>query len=198
MENQNQINPPPEDLAGYQNVVTGLVEHGDIIVDKATREKKWVNELWIGVMLPLVFHDVYRKMPCPKAGDHDKAWRDAQLAAQQRRAESEFADAVRPKAKTNDDGKPPLAYLPWGALREVAKVQAYGHKKYGDFFNYKKGMEVGRNVSCSMRHLADFMDGNDLDNESRISHLAHAACRALFALQNLLDKTAVDDRYKKP
>jgi hypothetical protein len=101
-----------------------------------------------------------------------------------------------PKAETYDDGKPPLAHLPWDALREVAMVQAYGHKKYGDFYNYKKGMELSRNLSCAIRHITDFMDGDDLDSESGRSHLGHAATRILFALQNIREGVAIDDRYK--
>jgi hypothetical protein len=100
------------------------------------------------------------------------------------------------KAKTDDSNKPPLAMLPWAGLREVAYVQAYGHKKYKDFFNYRKGMEVSRNISCAMRHLSEYMDGQDLDAESGRLHVAHAACRLLFLLQNLKDGTAIDDRYK--
>ncbi len=101
-------------------------------------------------------------------------------------------------AKTNDEGKPPLANLPWAGIREVAMVQAYGHSKYKDFNNYRKGLEVSRNLSCAIRHISDFMDGHDLDSESGRNHLAHAACRLLFVLQNLNDGVAIDDRYKKP
>lgn len=175
--NEAQTNSQPDDLAGHQCVSNGYVQTGDILVVKTTRYKHWAGAMWIGAMLPLSDHDVYRKMPCPKAGDHDKVPSD--------------------KARTNDAGKPPLAYLPWGALREVARVQAFGHGKYGEFYNYKQGLEVGRNISCAMRHLADFMDGKDLDDESKVSHLAHAACRALFALENIIDQRAIDDRYKQ-
>lgn len=101
------------------------------------------------------------------------------------------------KAKTYDDGKPPLAWLPWAGIRAVADVQAYGHSKYHDFNNYRKGMEVSRNLSCAMRHIGEYMEGNDLDKESKKGHLAHAACRILFVIQNLSDGTAIDDRYKK-
>lgn len=98
------------------------------------------------------------------------------------------------KAKTNDEGKPPLARLPWKALREVSLVQQYGFQKYGCWDNWRKGMEVSRNLSCSMRHVADYLDGADMDSESGKSHLAHAACRILFTIENLIDGTAIDDR----
>ena len=138
--------------------------------------------------------NVYRRIPVAKQGDNDDTgWK--RVAAQA--ADPMTPVPVSPKAATYDDGKPPLACLPLKALREVALVQLYGHKKYGDFYNYKKGMEVSRNASCAMRHIADYMDGHDLDTESKRNHLAHAACRLLFILENLADGTAVDDRYKK-
>lgn len=102
----------------------------------------------------------------------------------------------KPKALTYDEGKAPLAHLPWAAVDEMAFVQAYGQKKYGDFYNYKKGLEVGRNLSCAIRHIRDFMNGVDADSESGRSHLAHAMCRLAFTIQNMKDGTAIDDRWK--
>ncbi len=98
------------------------------------------------------------------------------------------------QAKTDDSGKPPLACLPWAALKEVSMVQAYGQEKYGDIYDYRKGMKVTRPASCALRHIAAWMEGEDLDNESKLNHLAHAVTRLLFILQNLNDGTAIDDR----
>lgn len=99
------------------------------------------------------------------------------------------------KAATYDDGKAPLANLPTAGLRAIAAVQAYGHRKYGDFWNYRRGMEISRNLSCALRHIYAYLDGEDLDPESRENHLGHAACRIFFVLQNLKDGTAIDDRF---
>jgi len=101
------------------------------------------------------------------------------------------------KALTFDDGKAPLAVLPWAALDAMAFVQAYGHKKYGNFYNYKKGMEVSRHLSCAIRHIRDYMNGHDKDHESGLNPLAHSMVRLAFVLENLADGTAIDDRYKK-
>ncbi len=103
----------------------------------------------------------------------------------------------RVKAKTDDRNKPPLALLPTEGIRAVARVQAFGASKYGDYFNYMNGMELSRNLSCAMRHIMAFMDGEDNDIESGQNHLAHAACRLMFAIQNIKDRTAIDDRYKR-
>ena len=80
----------------------------------------------------------------------------------------------------------------------MADVQAYGHEKYGDFNNYRKGMEVSRNISCALRHIRDYMKGVDIDPESGEPHLAHAMTRIAFTIQNIADGTAIDDRYKAP
>lgn len=101
------------------------------------------------------------------------------------------------KAATHDDGKLPVAMLPPAGWRAVAKVQAYGHKKYGDFNNYRKGMEASRQANCIQRHLLAWIDGEDNDPESGENHLAHAATRLLFVLQNIHDGTLIDDRYRK-
>lgn len=100
------------------------------------------------------------------------------------------------KAKTYDGGKPPLAWLPWSAMKDVSMVQLYGHSKYKDFNNFRKGMEVSRNLSCAVRHIAEYMEGHDKDHESGINPLAHAMCRIAFVLQNIADGVAIDDRFK--
>jgi hypothetical protein len=135
---------------------------------------------------------IYRKLPVAKQGDNDPEWKDIKGCFGPPKAEPSKAGPS--KALTHDEGKPPLAYLPWSALDEVAMVQAYGHQKYGDFHNYRKGMEVGRNLSCAIRHIRAYMEGEDNDPESGRNHLAHAATRLLFTLQNIADNKQIDDR----
>lgn len=106
-------------------------------------------------------------------------------------------DDAPPKAKTYDDGKAALAVLPWAALDAMAAAQAYGERKYGDFYNYRKGMEATRNLSCAIRHIRDFIEGQDLDAESGVTHLGHAMVRLGYVLQNIKDGTVIDDRYAR-
>lgn len=100
------------------------------------------------------------------------------------------------KAKTYDEGKEPLAHLPWAAIDEMSRVQQYGHAKYKDFNNYRKGMEVSRNLSCALRHIRDYMNGADKDHESGLHPLGHALCRLSFVLQNIAEGKAIDDRFR--
>lgn len=184
----------PQDLAGYQNIITGIIEVGDIIVDETTREKLWAS-MSVGRAIEDCPFDVYRKMDVPR---HDGQTKFPSYENSSIFDSNHTSNLPQNKAKTDDANKPPLAMLPWKALRKVSAVQVYGFKKYGDYYNYKKGMEVSRQLNCAIRHIADYMDGITLDKESGESHLAHAATRILFALENIEDCTATDDRYKKP
>lgn len=206
----------PKTLAGYQHLESGWTAPGDILVSGGS-----VVGVVGGLFAGLHVHEaesraganVYRKIPVCKQGDNDPEWRECQRAAggkTQAKAETihglkkkDVNDGDLPilerefaKAKTYDDGKPPLAYLPWAGIDEVAMVQEYGKRKYGEFYNYRKGLEVGRNLSCAIRHIRAYMEGEDNDRESGRSHLAHAACRILFTLQNIHDQTHIDDRFK--
>lgn len=174
----------PDSIGGYQHLEPDVICRANDIYVYGGAPVGFVSinaGTPVGMFEEAMGYRVYRKMPCPRPGGE--------------REEAVAKAATR--AATHDDGKPPLACLPLKALREVAMVQLYGQQKYGDFYNYKKGMELSRNASCAMRHIADYMDGQDMDVESGRSHLAHAACRLLFMLENLADGTAVDDRYKK-
>lgn len=82
----------------------------------------------------------------------------------------------------HDGGKDPWHLLPWDAVREIVKVLAFGAKKYAER-NWEKGLPHSRTFSATQRHLtAWFQDREDADPETRINHLAHAACEILFAL----------------
>lgn len=175
-------------LAGRQLVVNDNARDGDIVVMNGVdhREKAWST---------ISYHKdvwrIYRRIPVPHAGDLDG------LPPTGSNGHLVPTDSSTDKAKTYDDGKPPLANLPWAAIRELSMVQLYGAQKYNDYNNYRKGMEITRNLSCALRHISEYVDGRDNDPESGRSHLGHALCRISFVLQNLADGTAIDDRYKK-
>jgi len=94
-----------------------------------------------------------------------------------------------------DDGKIPLELLPFPALREVAKVLSFGRKKY-DSWNWSKGMAWSRLIGACKRHLGYFECGVDIDNESKLLHIAHLVCCGMFLLTYQLCNLGVDDRHK--
>ncbi len=97
--------------------------------------------------------------------------------------------------KKFDAGKVRLELLPSRALREVARVLTFGAKKYGDW-NWAKGMKWSRLYGATQRHLTAWVDGEDNDPETGISHLAHAACSMLFLLVYQARGLGTDDRHK--
>lgn len=100
-------------------------------------------------------------------------------------------DAVK-----HDANKIPVELLPSQALEEIAKVLAFGAKKY-DSWNWAKGFKWTRLIGAAIRHLYAFQRGEDKDPESGLSHLAHAGCCVLFLLQHELSKLGQDDRFKE-
>lgn len=95
-----------------------------------------------------------------------------------------------------DGGKPPMELLPGDALQEVAKVLGFGAEKYAPN-NWRKGFAWSRLVGAALRHLTSWNEGENKDPESKISHLAHAACMILFLLSHEIQKLGTDDRYNK-
>lgn len=94
-----------------------------------------------------------------------------------------------------DDDKPPMSLVPYAPVAFVAQVLAFGAKKY-DAHNWRKGMAWSRLISAIERHIGKFKDGEDIDPESGLPHLAHAATGCLFLIQYWLDHPELDDRYK--
>lgn len=95
----------------------------------------------------------------------------------------------------HDEGKPRLDLLPSGPLVEIARVLEFGSHKYGDN-QWRNGFAWSRLYGAALRHLLAHKDGESLDPESHISHLAHAACNLLFLLEHELKGLGTDDRYK--
>ncbi len=184
----NMNGPTPTDLGGFQNIVTGVVQEGDLCVTGCNPDQdfSWAVAA-IGKNVEDLDGDlrIYRRIPVARQGGLDLPV-----------GHNMFLSHGREIAKTNDEGKPPLAMLPSAGIRAVAQVQAFGHKKYHDFHNFRKGIEHSRALSCVIRHVMAHMDGETKDPESGELHLAHAACRLLFLIQNMSDGKDIDDRFK--
>ncbi len=95
----------------------------------------------------------------------------------------------------HDSEKPRTDLLPPMALLEVAKVMTYGARKYeiGNWF--KKGATYNRYYAACLRHMLQWQAGEDLDPETGISHIAHAASNLLFLTALILvGNPETDDR----
>lgn len=80
------------------------------------------------------------------------------------------------------------------ALEEVSKVLTFGAKKYGPN-NWRYGMHWSRLIGATLRHIFAFMRREDLDEETGLSHIAHAMCCLMFLLEFQKRKSGCDDRW---
>lgn len=96
-----------------------------------------------------------------------------------------------------DGEKPKMHLLPPKAIIEVAKVLTFGANKY-DEENWKKLEDLqSRYTSGALRHIFAHMDGEDLDSESNVSHVAHAICCLLFKLEIELEQKSKEKRSRE-
>ena len=86
----------------------------------------------------------------------------------------------------NDSGKLQWSLLPFKELEDVVRVLMIGAKKYTPD-NWKKCDNVTRYKDALMRHIISYICGDTTDDESGLSHLAHAVCNCLFLMY--FDKT---------
>jgi len=99
-------------------------------------------------------------------------------------------------AVKGDYGKLRFDLVPVYALEEITRVFSYGSVKYTDR-NWESGLSWSRPFAACMRHMWAWWRGEDLDPESKISHLAHAACNIMFLLDYSKYKQSFDDRPKE-
>ena len=83
-----------------------------------------------------------------------------------------------------DKNKPPMyrglfKYFP-KALVGIAQVSDYGFKKYGSWGGWRNVPDAReRYMDALLRHLTKHAEGETIDPESGLTHLAHAAWNAL-------------------
>jgi len=95
-----------------------------------------------------------------------------------------------------DSEKPRMYLLPPKAITEVAKVLTFGASKY-DEDNWKKLDNLqNRYTGAALRHIFAHMDGEELDPETGLDHLAHAMCCLLFKLEAKLDGKSQEARLR--
>jgi len=86
--------------------------------------------------------------------------------------------------------------IPRKALEQEALVLAFGATKYG-LHNWRNGHNWTQLLNAAVRHIIEFADGEDLDPESGLSHLAHARASLGFLIESIEKGYGKDDRYKE-
>lgn len=97
-----------------------------------------------------------------------------------------------------DSGKAPVDLIPLEPLLMIADVLQFGVQKYGRN-NWRMGNvpEFSRLYASILRHLMSWNEGEDLDKESGMSHLAHASTQLMFLIYHSIHSPSKDDRFSR-
>jgi Domain of unknown function (DUF5664) len=94
-----------------------------------------------------------------------------------------------------DEDKPPLDLLDPVALEGLARVLAFGAKKYAKH-NWRGGISYTRLVAAMLRHIFAILRGEDTDPESGLPHVDHVGCCWMFLSNEMKTRHDMDDRHK--
>ena len=95
-----------------------------------------------------------------------------------------------------DVGKLRFDLIPVYSLEQLAAIYTFGATKYEDH-NWRKGLRWSRVFGALMRHLWAFWRGEEIDSESGLPHLAHAAWGTFTLLEYSRIKRDFDDRVEE-
>lgn len=95
-----------------------------------------------------------------------------------------------------NQGKAKWSLVPQTALLPMVEVLEFGARKYSAH-NWKRGLSTTEICESLKRHLDAFMEGEDSDPESGLSHIGHIQCNALFLSWMIKNKPEFDDRFKE-
>ena len=106
--------------------------------------------------------------------------------------------------ETNDENpkdkvgkaKPSMHFVPMIARLQEAIVMALGAKKYGPYNWREKKVLASVYADAIDRHMAQWMDGEDMDEESGVSHLAHVRACCAILIDAIATSNLLDDRPK--
>lgn len=90
-----------------------------------------------------------------------------------------------------------FSLIPKAPLDLLGRIYGYGHGKYGDAHNYRKGYEWSKSYDALQRHLTAWWEREETDPESELSHLGHAAWHifTLIVFSSNPQYSQYDDRY---
>lgn len=116
-----------------------------------------------------------------------------------------MADGIRDKEPENPkaaaatrDQKPPLELLEHAADVEIARALKTGAVKYGQKNYHEVEIFAGTYGGAVRRHIGAWLDGEDIDPESGLSHIAMIGANVHVLLGAMAAGTFRDNRGPQP
>ncbi len=96
-----------------------------------------------------------------------------------------------------NQNKEPLELVPPSLVFAVAAVLKKGAEKYAPR-NWERGMPYTTVLGCLLRHVFKWASPfhSDIDEETKLNHLWHAACNIAMLIEYDLTCPEMDDRVK--
>lgn len=98
------------------------------------------------------------------------------------------------KGSRYNQGKLKWSLVSYKALEPMVQVLMFGAQKYSSW-NWSKGLKYTEICDSLQRHLNAFLAGEDNDQESKLHHVGHILCNAMFLSYMFLFRKDMDDRY---
>ena len=103
---------------------------------------------------------------------------------------------TNPKSQYGIKKVPTHSRIPWTAIILEGIVMALGGLKYGPFNWRKNSVAASVYVDAAERHLSLWNAGEDDDDESKVTHLAHVRACCGILIDAIETGNLVDDRPK--
>lgn len=107
---------------------------------------------------------------------------DAWIRNQERIMEKDKVTLAEGVGAKHDGGKLRYSLLPKGTITEVLKVLEFGAKKYAPDNWMKVYNAQTRYYDAALRHITAWHEGEKFDQETGVSHIAHALCCLHFLM----------------
>ena len=108
-----------------------------------------------------------------------------------------MTDEIRSKSSTGaEKGMKPQRFdlIPVPALTKIAELYGKGAEKYAAD-NWRAGYEWSKSYAALQRHASQFWNGEDIDEEMGLPHMAAVAFHAMALLTFMEEHPEFDDRY---
>lgn len=92
--------------------------------------------------------------------------------------------------------KSPLGFVPPALVIGTAPAMAVGAEKYGPFNWRERPVQVMTYIEAILRHMYAFMDGQDVAEDTGVSHLGHAAASLGILMDAFSLDRVIDNRPK--
>lgn len=93
-----------------------------------------------------------------------------------------------------NSGKRKWSLVDWKSLEPMVEVLEFGAKKYDDW-NWANGLKTTEVCESLLRHVFAYLNGEDNDPESGITHIGHIQCNAMFLSYMAQNRKDLDTRH---